>query len=96
MAVAERPFDPEDVRVTLAGTPAAGEDWIVTIGATEFRYTVIGSPSLDTLADIADGLAALISVDARFAAIGDGVEIKITFNAVASGENWTLNVGSET
>jgi hypothetical protein len=75
--------------VSLSGTPVLREEWIVTIGVidvvaktpvTVFSYTVADSGGLDTLEDIADELATLISADSRFSAAGDGTDVKITFD----------------
>jgi hypothetical protein len=79
MTVTATPYGAEDVKVSLAGTPAVSEDWVITIGITEFKYTVDDAGGLDTLEDIADELATLIDGDARFLATDDGTDVKITF-----------------
>ncbi|MDG1365231.1 MAG: FlgD immunoglobulin-like domain containing protein [Akkermansiaceae bacterium] len=68
------------VIVELAGTPAGGQTWTVTLNGQNYSYLVNDG---DTLENIADGLASVIDTmplgdSETFVAISDGTSITIT------------------
>ena len=74
-------------KMTLTGAPHVGDLWTVLLtvnGSTQkFSYTVDDKPALDLLADIAAGLAAIITANppAGFTAVAIGADLTITNSA---------------
>ena len=58
-----------------AGVVEAGEDWVVTLDGTEYRYTAQAG---DDLADVADQLAVLLGAAPGFAAGRDAGAVWVT------------------
>ncbi|HEU4841702.1 MAG TPA: hypothetical protein VFT09_09675, partial [Ilumatobacteraceae bacterium] len=60
--------------VALAGTPAAGVTFTLTLDGRNFRYTADGD---DTIADVAQGLVTAVELGSTFSALLAGTQITV-------------------